>query len=65
LKRALVSERRHDHQNKDQAGMDGLELLRLIAAGLTVVAAVMVAANLSPNTMIAGFAVLSPPRLPG
>jgi len=37
--------------------MEELELLRLAAAALTVIAAVMVAANISPRIMVAGFVV--------
>lgn len=37
--------------------MDPLSLLRAVAAGLTVIAALMVASNWSPRTMVAGFAV--------
>ena len=37
--------------------MDGLESLRLVSAVLTVVAAVMVAINVSPRVTVAGFAV--------
>jgi hypothetical protein len=37
--------------------MDPLALLRTLAAVLTVVAALMVASNWSPKTMVAGFVV--------
>jgi hypothetical protein len=37
--------------------MDSLALLRTVAAVLTVIAALMVASNWSPKTMVAGFAV--------
>lgn len=37
--------------------MDGMELLRLFAAVTTVIAAVMVAANWSPRTTVAGFCI--------
>lgn len=34
-----------------------MEILRLLAAGTTIVAAILVALNLSPRTMVAGFAI--------
>jgi hypothetical protein len=37
--------------------MDALTLLRTFAAVLTILAALMVASNWSPRTMVAGFAV--------
>lgn len=37
--------------------MDPLSLLRTVAAVLTVIAALMVASNWSPKTMVAGFGV--------
>lgn len=37
--------------------MGPLEFLRLVAAALTIVAAILVAANWSPRTTVAGFAI--------
>ncbi len=37
--------------------MGPLEVLRLIAAALTIVAAILVAANWSPRITVAGFAI--------
>lgn len=37
--------------------MDWMELLRLLAAGTTVVAAIMVAANWSPRMTVIGFCI--------
>ena len=37
--------------------MDGMEILRLVAAVTTVVAAIMVAVNWSPRLTVLGFAV--------
>ena len=37
--------------------MESIELLRLVAAVLTVVGAVMVALNISPRIMVCGFTI--------
>ena len=37
--------------------MDGIELLKGFATAATVIAAVLVAANLSPRLMVSGFAI--------